>query len=237
MESDNHDTTAWKRFEANGFIGLGKHKNITLMNISEDPKILTEQYDAIISVANLKTHCWERFTGVCKNMWGCLPEKHKERFHPFFAEKLSSLFETVKPTLCIIDGRIGMEGWGPVDGKPKSLGMIIVGNDPVETDFKACSLVGIDPYSVPHLKKLSRKKKKTIVDNCNMVLLQKPPEISYRLMRFGLWLGRHRMARTGTLLYATGSLLGGSGAQKRMKKFQVTIRRHLYHISRGTWFF
>jgi len=238
VESNNHDTTAWERFEANGFYGLRKYKNVTLKNISEGPEILTKHYDLIISLANLKSHCWERFTGACKNMWGCLPEKHKERSHPFFAERLSYLLEKIKPNLCIIDGRIGIEGWGPIDGKPKSLSMIIVGNDPVETDFEACSLVGIDPYSVPHLKRLSKKKKIT-VNNQSMILFQKPPEISYRMMRFGLWLGKHRMAGTGTLLFAIGSLLGGNSSQrqKRIKKFQVTMRRHLYHTLRGTWFF
>jgi len=238
VESNNHDTTAWERFKANRFYRLRKYKNVTLANISEDAKILEKHYDAIISVANLKTHCWERFTGVCKNMWGCLPEKHKERSHPLFAERLSHLLENVRPNLCIIDGRIGMEGWGPIDGKPKSLGLVIVGDDPVETDFKACSLVGIDPYSVPHLRMLSKGRKITI-DDCSMILIKKPPEISYRLMRFGLWLGKHRMARTGTLLFAMGSLLGGgeSQRQRRIGKFQANIQKHFNYILHGTWFF
>jgi uncharacterized protein (DUF362 family) len=238
IESDNHDTTAWERFEANGFYDLRKYKNVTLANISEEPEILSKHYDTIISVANMKTHSWERFTGVCKNMWGCLPEKHKENSHPFLAERLSHVLKVIRPNLCIIDGRIGLEGWGPIEGKPKPLGLVVVGNDPVETDFKACSLVGIDPYLVPHLKLLSKKKKITI-DAHSLVLLKKPPEISYKLMRFGLWLGKHQLTRTGLMLFAAGSLLGGSESQRkrRIKKFQGTMQNQLAHIRSETWIF
>jgi uncharacterized protein (DUF362 family) len=237
VESNNHDTTAWERFKANGFLVFEEYKNVSLINISENPEILTKNYDLTISLANLKSHSWERYTGVCKNMYGCLPIKHKERYHPFFKETLSSLFDKIEPNLCIIDGRIGLESWGPVVGKKISLDTMIIGNDPVETDFVACSLIGIDPYQVPHLKELS-KKRNIIINNKPKIHFKKPLELSVKMMQLGLLLGKHRMVRAGTMMYIIGSILGGSGSKrkKRVQKFQKTMRKHLYQIIKGTWF-
>ncbi len=50
-----------------------------------------------------------------------------------------------------------MEGNGPIDGTPKRKDLIIAGRNPVSTDTVAARIMGINPRSVPHLKKASRR--------------------------------------------------------------------------------
>lgn len=50
--------------------------------------------------------------------------------------------------LTVIDGFVGMEGRGPVGGKPIQMDLIIAGTDPVATDSTACRIMGIDPHEI-----------------------------------------------------------------------------------------
>jgi len=56
-----------------------------------------------------------------------------------------------KPNYAIIDGRIGMEGRGPVEGTPKKVGIIMGSNNLISCDTEACKIMGIKPEKVKHL--------------------------------------------------------------------------------------
>ena len=58
---------------------------------------------------------------------------------------------TRTPDLAIVDGIIGMEGDGPLNGTPKPLGAIIMGADPLAVDATCCRLMMLDPKRVGHL--------------------------------------------------------------------------------------
>jgi hypothetical protein len=113
--------------------------------------------DYFISLSKLKTHEFERFSGILKNQFGCLSTKNKEQYHPFLPKVIADVNSILKPDLCIIDGLIAMEGKGPGFGDPKEMNVLIVGNDPVATDAIAASTMGIVPNSVPHLKEAARR--------------------------------------------------------------------------------
>ncbi len=53
----------------------------------------------------------------------------------------------------MIDGFVGMEGRGPVDGTTFQMDLILVGNDPIVTYATACRVMGIDPQKIDHIRK------------------------------------------------------------------------------------
>lgn len=174
VESDSGSRYAEEAFRETGYLSLEeRYENVHIVNLSRTSQIIIGRDDErrfeyfkdglrlpslfldcdfFISIGKLKTHEFEHFSGILKNQFGCLSRKGKERYHPYLSEVIGDVNSVLKPDLCIIDGIIGMEGRGPSFGDPKRMDLLIVGNDPVATDSVACRVMGIDPYSVPHLK-------------------------------------------------------------------------------------
>jgi len=113
--------------------------------------------DYFVSIAKLKTHETERFTGILKNQFGCLPVKVKDKYHPYLPKVIADVNSVLRPDLCIIDGIVAMEGEGPNFGAPKEMNLLIGGNDPVATDAVAARVMGLDPHSVPMIKTAARR--------------------------------------------------------------------------------
>lgn len=57
--------------------------------------------------------------------------------------------------LSIIDGIVGMEGNGPMDGKPRKCGIIIGGFDPVAADTVTARIMGFDQDKTKSIEKAS----------------------------------------------------------------------------------
>lgn len=107
--------------------------------------------DKIVNVAKFKTHTHMVMTLSVKNMFGSIVGLRKSAWHAKtgtnkikFADMLVELFETVKPTLNIIDGIIGMEGNGPRNGKPRKLGVLLIGENGHALDYVACKMVNLE---------------------------------------------------------------------------------------------
>jgi uncharacterized protein (DUF362 family) len=58
---------------------------------------------------------------------------------------------TRTPDLAIVDGIIGMEGDGPLNGSAKPMGVLIMGLDPLAVDATSCRLMQLDPERVRYL--------------------------------------------------------------------------------------
>jgi uncharacterized protein (DUF362 family)/NAD-dependent dihydropyrimidine dehydrogenase PreA subunit len=114
--------------------------------------------DAVITMPKLKTHMLTHFTGATKILFGAIPGVTKAAYHAklktvdLFSEMLVDLLDVVKPRLAIMDGVVGMEGDGPSRGKPRTVGVILAGEDSVALDVVACNLIGMRPETVPILK-------------------------------------------------------------------------------------
>lgn len=119
-------------------------------------------YDFIVSIPVMKTHMHTVATLSVKNMKGCLWRRSKVELHmlprvPFIDDKplniaIADTASVLKPHFVIIDGTVGMEGLGPSAGEPHSLDLVIAGNNAIATDAVACTIMGIDPKNVPHLR-------------------------------------------------------------------------------------
>jgi uncharacterized protein (DUF362 family) len=52
----------------------------------------------------------------------------------------------------IVDGIVGMEGNGPIQGTPKQAGLIVGGAGRVAVDATCCRIMRIDPALIPYLQ-------------------------------------------------------------------------------------
>ena len=174
-ESDATMTNADKAFEATGmkemclrngveWLNLRYIKDKVKLNVPDCetlhnitvPRLVTES--AIISAAKLKTHASATVTLGMKNLFGLLPDKFKAKYHAKDISKVIVDINTViKPKFTVIDGFVGMEGNGPVDGTPVPMDLIIAGTNVVATDATACRIMGIDPKEVKHICRASEK--------------------------------------------------------------------------------
>jgi uncharacterized protein (DUF362 family) len=120
------------------------------------PRLVTES--AVISAAKLKTHVNTTVTLGMKNMFGLLPDKFKGKYHMKGVSKVVVDINTVlRPALTVIDGFVGMEGQGPIDGTPVRMNLIIAGRDVVATDATAARIMGFNPYEIKHIRRAFEK--------------------------------------------------------------------------------
>lgn len=64
---------------------------------------------------------------------------------------LVRLFHVTSPSLAVIDGYYGMEGYGPVQGDPLLLGVAIASSDPLRADALGAALMGFNPRDIGYL--------------------------------------------------------------------------------------
>jgi uncharacterized protein (DUF362 family) len=116
------------------------------------PRIVTES--AVISAAKLKTHMATTVTLGMKNMFGLLPDKFKGKYHAKGINNVIVEINTVlKPVLTVVDGFVGMEGRGPVDGDPVKMDLIVAGRDVVAVDATCSRIMGFDPHKIKHIQR------------------------------------------------------------------------------------
>jgi uncharacterized protein (DUF362 family) len=121
------------------------------------PRTILEA-DFVVSMPKLKTHHWAGVTLSLKNMFGIVPGGcygwPKNILHwAGITRALLDLTSTVRPNFTIVDGIIGMEGNGPIQGTPKPCGVLVLGDDPVAVDATCARIMGVIPERVEHLAK------------------------------------------------------------------------------------
>jgi uncharacterized protein (DUF362 family) len=141
----NHDDVVWTDLRSH-FTGL---KQIAL------PAALMRA-DLVVSMPKLKTHHWTVLTGGMKNLFGVVPGAvygwPKNVLHAHGIENsILDLAATVRPGFTIVDGVVGMEGDGPIMGRARPVGALVMGADVVAVDATCARLMGIDPSRVWYL--------------------------------------------------------------------------------------
>ena len=145
-----------------------KDQNVELVDLAKGPfrkvelddKLSVEiselilDADCLINMPMLKTHGQTIVSIAMKNLKGALSHQSKRTFHRNDLEKMiAHLTSVIKPTFNIVDGIVGLEGFGPVQtGTPIKVGVIIVGDNLVATDAVASSIMGFNPQEIPHIK-------------------------------------------------------------------------------------
>ncbi len=118
--------------------------------------------DLLVSMPKLKTHHWAGVTLSLKNMFGVVPGSvygwpknalHWAGIHGSILDINSSL---PIPQFAIVDGIVGMEGNGPLQGQAKQSGVLILGHDLVAVDATAARLMKIEPKKIEYLETAGR---------------------------------------------------------------------------------
>jgi len=117
--------------------------------------------DLLVSMPKLKTHHWAGMTASMKNLFGTVPGAvygfPKNVLHvQGIVPSILDLTATIRPGLAIVDAVVGMEGDGPIMGRPRSLGAIVMGTDPVAVDATCARLIGLEPFRIEYLVEASR---------------------------------------------------------------------------------
>ena len=114
----------------------------------ELPTLITEP-SFFVSLAVAKTHGLTFITGTLKNLFGLLPKKDKFVYHPNLNEVIVDMNRIVKPKLCIVDARVGLEGWeGPT---MRLLNAFVIGRKPVSVDSTMARVMGFNPAKIRQL--------------------------------------------------------------------------------------
>lgn len=113
--------------------------------------------DLIVSLAKMKTHHWAGATLSMKNFFGLVPGSiygwPKNKLHYIGIDNsIVSLNRIFRKTFAIIDGVVGMEGNGPIQGTPKQAGVMVMGSDLPAVDATCCRIMGIDPAKIAYLQ-------------------------------------------------------------------------------------
>ena len=210
VETDSFDRTADDVYEQLGYKTLAESEEVELVNLTEMRSVpLTANgipYDVnvpvvffkdifFISVGNLKTHDYQKITCIFKNQFGCVPDVLKEKYHPYLDEILNFIDGIIKPDLSIVDGRIALEGNGPVDGDPVKCGIMIAGDDSLEVDTLCAKIAGFDPVKIPYLRYAYKQRKfnpdsVVLEDNMKVVNFRFIPQKLFNGIRLKIFIMR-----------------------------------------------
>jgi uncharacterized protein (DUF362 family) len=170
VESDSESKFADEAFEKFGYKNLEEKMrrsgfDVSLVNLSHSPSVLVK-LDGLyfkdpelpnlitgskyfVSIAVAKTHYLTVITGTLKNLFGLLPRKDQSFYHANINEVIVDLNRLVRPDLCIVDARVGLEGWeGP---KTRRLNAFILGRKSVSVDATMARVMGFKPERIRHV--------------------------------------------------------------------------------------
>jgi uncharacterized protein (DUF362 family) len=116
--------------------------------------------DLIVSLAKMKTHHWAGATLSMKNFFGLVPGSvygwpKNELHHVGIPRSIVELSRIFRRSFAIVDGIVGMEGNGPIQGTPKPCGVLVMGSDLPAVDATCCRIMGIDPSRIEYLQMAS----------------------------------------------------------------------------------
>ena len=113
--------------------------------------------DLLISIPKMKTHHWVGATLSMKNLFGIVPSGvygwPKNVLHwAGISECIADLHKMIPAHFCLVDGIVGMEGNGPIQGTPKEASVLVAGSDMPAVDATCCRIMRIDPGQIPYLR-------------------------------------------------------------------------------------
>ncbi|MGH9675159.1 MAG: DUF362 domain-containing protein [Bryobacteraceae bacterium] len=128
---------------------FGDHKEIYF------PKTVLDA-DLVVSMPKMKAHHWAGATLSMKNLFGLVPGAiygwPKNFLHYVGIDRsIVEINRHFRNTFAIVDGIVGMEGNGPIQGKPKQCGVLVMGQDVMAVDATCCRIMGIDPAKLEYL--------------------------------------------------------------------------------------
>jgi uncharacterized protein (DUF362 family) len=164
VESNGARYPAEAAFENNGVYALARDLGLKVLNLSKDELVAMPDRrlkgfglartwldaDVFVTLPVLKTHATTVFTGALKNQWGCVPRYDRILLHKYLHELIGDINRMRPVTLALMDGLVGMQGRGPINGYPIDLNVLLAGRDPVALDATGMRLIGLEPLTCRH---------------------------------------------------------------------------------------
>lgn len=108
--------------------------------------------DFFVNCPKFKAHPWTTVTFSLKNYIGIQDDRHRLIDHDHkLNEKIADLQHIIQPQFIAIDAITAGEG-RMLTPTPFDLGLIIMGNSQVAFDSVCCSIIGLDPNTVDHIR-------------------------------------------------------------------------------------
>ena len=110
--------------------------------------------DKVINVPVAKDHGSQRYSGALKNWFGLIADS-RSQLHKHLDESIVDLVTFLRPTLTIIDATRVLMRNGPLGGHIADVSeknTVVAAVDQVAADAFACSLLGLKPDDVSHLR-------------------------------------------------------------------------------------
>lgn len=112
--------------------------------------------DLLVSMPKMKTHHWVGATLSMKNFFGTVPGGlygwPKNVLHWAGIDECIADLRTAFPrTFAIVDGIVGMEGNGPIQGTAKHVGVLVAGRGLAAVDATCARIMRIDPLKMRYL--------------------------------------------------------------------------------------
>ena len=113
--------------------------------------------DLLVSIPKMKTHHWVGATLSMKNLFGTVPGGiygwPKNVLHwSGIEECIADLHNAFPRKFAIVDGIVGMEGNGPIQGVSKFAGVLVAGRDLRAVDATCCRIMRINPLRIGYLR-------------------------------------------------------------------------------------
>jgi uncharacterized protein (DUF362 family) len=173
-EGPGHRRDVEYLLDATGLFGYLRDRRLTFVDLNHDDVVWTmlkshytglqqialpvelRRADFVVSMPKLKTHHWAMITAGMKNLFGVVPGAvygwPKNVLHAHGIDNsILDLTATVAPHFTIADGIVGMEGDGPIMGRSRQVGVLVMGPDVVAVDATCARLMGLDPARIRYL--------------------------------------------------------------------------------------
>lgn len=147
-------------------ISFGETRSVGSLGTFRQLELATAYLDAdlVINLPKLKTHEMMTLTCAVKNLYGTVVGAAKAGLHltaghskELFAGLLLEIAFARPVALTIVDGIVAMEGNGPNSGRPRQLGLLLAGENPVAVDTVAAYLAGIPADLLPVEREARRR--------------------------------------------------------------------------------
>lgn len=164
-DSPGHNTPE-EAARLTGFLEVAQEYDLSLADFENGQEVITESgferrtftvangalaCDGMISLPKLKTQGFLKLTGAVKNQFGCIPGQRKRDYHrelqkpADFARMLIDLNLFLRPRLYVMDGIVGMDGNGPMNGDPRQMNVLLFSTDPIALDATVCRIIDLPP--------------------------------------------------------------------------------------------
>ena len=116
------------------------------------PEIFFEEIDFSISCPLPKVHCMTKVTLAYKNQWGCLPDVMRLKNHYMFDHLISKLSQVLKFRYAFLDGKYGLDKYGPMAGDPVRVDWFVASNSLGAFDMTVAGMMGFDWKDIGFLR-------------------------------------------------------------------------------------